>query len=34
MLGGLLPIPFKMWMYNDFVKYKRIWKVDVQPPGC
>ena len=20
MLGGLLPIPFKMWMYNDFVK--------------
>ena len=23
MLGGLLPIPFKMWMYNDFVKYKR-----------
>lgn len=34
MLGGLLPIPFKMWMYNDFVKYKRIWKVDVQPFGC
>ena len=30
MLGGLLPIPFKMWMYNDF----GIWKVDVQPPGC
>ena len=23
MLGGLLPIPFKMWMYNDFVKYKK-----------
>ena len=22
-LGGLLPIPFKMWMYNDFVKYKK-----------
>ena len=23
MLGGLLPIPFKMWMYNDSVKYKK-----------
>ena len=23
MLGGLLPIPFKMWMYNDLVKYKK-----------
>ncbi len=23
MLGGFLPIPFKMWMYNDFVKYKK-----------
>ena len=23
LLGGFLPIPFKMWMYNDFVKYKK-----------
>lgn len=23
MLGGFLPIPFKMWVYNDFVKYKK-----------
>ena len=23
MLGGMLPIPFKMWMYNNFVKYKK-----------
>ena len=23
MFGGFLPIPFKMWMYNDFVKYKK-----------
>ena len=23
MFGGILPIPFKMWMYNDFVKYKK-----------
>lgn len=23
MLGGYLPIPFKMWMYNDFVNYKK-----------
>lgn len=23
MLGGFLPVPFKMWMYNDFVKYKK-----------
>ena len=22
MLGGFLPIPFKMWMYNSFVKYE------------
>lgn len=22
-LGGFLPIPFKMWVYNDFVKYKK-----------
>lgn len=23
MLGGYVPIPFKMWMYNDFVKYNK-----------
>ncbi len=23
MLGGFLPIPFKMWMYNSFVKYEK-----------
>ncbi|EJX00324.1 outer membrane protein, family [gut metagenome] len=23
MLGGFLPVPFKMWVYNDFVKYKK-----------
>ncbi|MDD3039323.1 BamA/TamA family outer membrane protein [Bacteroides sp.] len=23
MFGGILRIPFKMWMYNDFVKYKK-----------
>lgn len=23
MLWGFLPVPFKMWMYNDFVKYKK-----------
>lgn len=23
MLGGILPIPFKMWMYNGFVNYKK-----------
>lgn len=23
MLWGFLHVPFKMWMYNDFVKYKK-----------
>lgn len=23
MVGGFLPIPFKMWMYNSFVKYEK-----------